>query len=173
MKNYLHKLKTIRRNSWEFDGTYIKNQKIKLLVDRIKRISNEVLNEYSERFGTDFSTNKQSLNEISIVRSKGLKNKIAGYITKILQRQAKFEERKQMLIDNEKKSLERKQSRTKKPEIVIEENDTSIEIVDGVEDPHTDEGIRHVTEEPGSETETNLSEEKTVAEEIVDESKSE
>ena len=142
-------------------------------MDRIKRISNEVMNEYSERFGTDFLTNKESLNEISIVRSKGLKNKIAGYITKILQRQAKFEERKQMLIDNEKKSLERKQSRTKKPEIVIEENDTSIEIVDGVEDPHTDEGIRHVTEEPGSETETNLSEEKTVAEEIVDESKSE
>ena len=141
-------------------------------MDRIKRISNEVMNEYSERFGTDFLTNKQSLNEISIVRSKGLKNKIAGYITKILQRQAKFEERKQMLIDNEKKSLERKQSRTKKPEIVIEENDTSIEIVDGVEDPHTDEGISHVTDEPSSETETALSEEKTTAEEIIDESNS-
>ena len=83
-------------------------------MDRIKRISNEVMNEYSERFGTDFATNKQSLNEISIVRSKGLKNKIAGYITKILQRKAKFEERKQMLIDNEKKSQERKQSRSKK-----------------------------------------------------------
>ena len=82
-------------------------------MDRIKRISNEVMNEYSERFGTDFATNKQSLNEISIVRSKGLKNKIAGYITKILQRKAKFEERKQMLIDNEKKSQERKQSRSK------------------------------------------------------------
>ena len=55
-----------------------------MLVDRIKRISNELMNEYSERFGTDFLTNKQSLNEISVVRSKGLKNKIAGYITKIL-----------------------------------------------------------------------------------------
>ena len=64
-------------------------------MDRIKRLSNEVLNEYSERFGTDFSTNKQTLNEISIIRSKGLKNEIAGYITKMLQRQAKFEERKQ------------------------------------------------------------------------------
>ena len=82
-------------------------------MDRIKRLSNEVLNEYSERFGTDFSTNKQTLNEISIIRSKGLKNEIAGYITKMLQRQAKFEERKQMLIDNEKKSQERTQSRSK------------------------------------------------------------
>ena len=142
-------------------------------MDRIKRISNEVMNEYSERFGTDFATNKQSLNEISIVRSKGLKNKIAGYITKILQRKAKFEERKQMLIDNEKKSQEHKQSRSKKPEVESEEDTSSIEIVGGVEDPHTDEGIRHVTEEPGSETETITSEEKSTAEEIVDESKSE
>ena len=142
-------------------------------MDRIKRISNEVMNEYSERFGTDFAANKQSLNEISIVRSKGLKNKIAGYITKILQRKAKFDERKQMLIDNEKKSQERKQSRSKKPEVEPEEDTSSIEIVGGVEDPHTDEGIRHVTEEPGSETETTASEEKSTAEEIVDESKSE
>ena len=142
-------------------------------MDRIKRISNEVMNEYSERFGTDFAANKQSLNEISIVRSKGLKNKIAGYITKILQRKAKFDERKQMLIDNEKKSQERKQSRSKKPQVESEEDTSSIEIVGGVEDPHTDEGIRHVTEEPGSETETTASEEKSPAEEIVDESKSE
>ena len=141
-------------------------------MDRIKRISNEVMNEYSERFGTDFSTNKQSLNEISIVRSKGLKNKIAGYITKILQRKAKFEERKQMLIDNEKKSVERDQPESKKSGIGKEEDIGSIEIVDGVEDPHTDEGIRHVTDEPSSETETALSEEKTTAEEIIDESNS-
>ena len=131
------------------------------------------MNEYSERFGTDFLTNKQSLNEISIVRSKGLKNKIAGYITKMLQRQAKFEERKQTLIDNEKKSLERKQSKSKKSDIDAEEDVGSIEIVDGVEDPHTDEGIRHVTEEPSSDVETVISEEKSIAEEIVDESKSE
>ena len=142
-------------------------------MDRIKRISNELMNEYSERFGTDFLTNKQSLNEISIVRSKGLKNKIAGYITKILQRQAKFEERKQMIIDNEKKSQERKQSRSKKPEVESEKDVASIEIVDGHEDPHTDEGINHVTEEPSSQTEPVTSEEKSVAEEIIDESKSE
>ena len=78
-----------------------------------------------------------------------------------------------MLIDNEKKSEERRQSRSKKPEVESNKDVSSIEIVDGVEDPHTDEGIRHVTEEPGSETETVASEEKSVAEEIVDESKSE
>jgi len=129
-------------------------------VDRIKRLSNEVLNEYSERFGTDFSTNKQTLNEITVIRSKGLKNEIAGYITKMLQRQAKFEERKQMIIENEKKSQERKKSRSKKQETeVTEEVESEVESAEEVE----------VESEP----EPVVSEEKTTAEEIVDESKSE
>ncbi len=125
-------------------------------MDRIKRLSNEVLNEYSERFGTDFSTNKQTLNEITVIRSKGLKNEIAGYITKMLQRQAKFEERKQMIIENEKKSQERKKSRSKKQETEVTEEVESTEEV-----------------EVDSEPEPVVSEEKTTAEEIVDESKSE
>ena len=72
-------------------------------MNRIKRLSTEILDEYKDKFGTDFSTNKQSLNEVSIIRSKGLKNEIAGYITKILKRQQKFEDRKQQLIENDKK----------------------------------------------------------------------
>ncbi len=129
-------------------------------MDRIKRLSNEVLNEYSERFGTDFSTNKQTLNEITVIRSKGLKNEIAGYITKMLQRQAKFEERKQMIIENEKKSQERKKSRSKKQETeVTEEVESEVESTEEVE--------------VDSEPEPVVSEEKTTAEEIVDESKSE
>ena len=86
------------------NGTYIKTQKLNVSVDRIKRLSTEILNEYQDKFGTDFSSNKQLLNEVSIIRSKGLKNEIAGYITKILQRKQKFEERKQQLIDSEKES---------------------------------------------------------------------
>ena len=129
-------------------------------MDRIKRLSNEVLNEYSERFGTDFSTNKQTLNEITVIRSKGLKNEIAGYITKMLQRQAKFEERKQMIIENEKKSQERKKSRSKKQETEVTEEVES--------EPESAEEV-----EVDSEPEPVVSEEKTTAEEIVDESKSE
>ena len=137
-------------------------------MDRIKRLSNEVLNEYSERFGTDFSTNKQTLNEITVIRSKGLKNEIAGYITKMLQRQAKFEERKQMIIENEKKSQERKKSRSKKQETeVTEEVESEIESTEEVESEIES------TEEVDSEPEPVVSEEKTTAEEIVDESKSE
>ena len=81
-------------------------------MDRIKRISNEILNEYQNKFGTDFSNNKQLLNEISVIRSKSLKNKIAGYITKILQRKQKFEDRKQQLVENDKKELVRNKSKS-------------------------------------------------------------
>ena len=71
-------------------------------MDRIKRLSTEIMNQYQDKFGTDFSTNKQFLNQVSIIRSKSLKNKIAGYITKIIQRKQKFESMKQELIDNDK-----------------------------------------------------------------------
>ena len=56
-------------------------------MDRIKRISFEVLQAHKSKFGEDFVENKKALNEIAIVRSKGLKNKVAGYITRFLKKQ--------------------------------------------------------------------------------------
>ena len=56
-------------------------------MDRIKRISFEVLEAHKSKFGEDFVENKKALNEIAIVRSKGLKNKVAGYITRFLKKQ--------------------------------------------------------------------------------------
>ena len=57
-------------------------------MDRIKRISNELLEKYPDKFSTDFDENKEALKQIAIVRSKLLRNKIAGYITSYLHRQA-------------------------------------------------------------------------------------
>jgi small subunit ribosomal protein S17e len=56
-------------------------------MDRIKRISTELLERYPDRFGIDFDENKKLIKEIAIVRSKILRNKIAGYITSRLRRQ--------------------------------------------------------------------------------------
>ena len=127
------------------NGTYIKTQKLNVSVDRIKRLSTEILNEYQDKFGTDFSSNKQLLNEVSIIRSKGLKNEIAGYITKILQRKQKFEERKQQLIDSEKES-----SRDE-PQRKISKREPAAE----------------PSAEPAAEMDFNQSQEETIAEEIV------
>ncbi|MBI3254010.1 MAG: hypothetical protein HYZ56_04860, partial [Nitrosopumilales archaeon] len=37
--------------------------------------------------GTDFAENKKALEQVSIIRSKGLKNELAGYLTKCIKRE--------------------------------------------------------------------------------------
>ena len=44
----------------------------------------EVLDLHKSKFGLDFVENKKILDQIAIIRSKGLKNEIAGYITKLI-----------------------------------------------------------------------------------------
>ena len=63
-------------------------------MDRIKKLSIEILEENKAKFGTDFVENKKILNEISIVRSKGLKNQLAGFITRFIKREIREKEEK-------------------------------------------------------------------------------
>ncbi len=56
-------------------------------MDRIKRLSYEVLDKYKSKFSENFTDNKKSLDEVAIVRSKGLKNEIAGYITNFIKKE--------------------------------------------------------------------------------------
>lgn len=44
----------------------------------------EILENNKADFGINFDENKKTLEGISIIRSKGLKNEIAGYITRFL-----------------------------------------------------------------------------------------
>ncbi|TLX96538.1 MAG: 30S ribosomal protein S17e [Thaumarchaeota archaeon] len=53
-------------------------------MDRIRRISQTLLQRYPDRFTTDFEKNKEVLSELTIISSKTLRNHIAGYITKTL-----------------------------------------------------------------------------------------
>ena len=64
-------------------------------MNRIKRISTEVLTLYKEKFGTDFAQNKKVLDQVAIVRSKGLKNEIAGYITTYIKREIQEQNEKE------------------------------------------------------------------------------
>ena len=57
-------------------------------MNRIKRISTELLEKYPDKFGLDFDTNKHVISEIAIIRSKVLRNELAGYITAYLRKQA-------------------------------------------------------------------------------------
>jgi small subunit ribosomal protein S17e len=71
-------------------------------MDRIKRLSYEVLDGHKLKFGEDFADNKKALDLIAIVRSKGLKNEIAGYITKFIKKENREEKAKQSQIESSK-----------------------------------------------------------------------
>ncbi|MGM0590848.1 MAG: 30S ribosomal protein S17e [Halobacteriota archaeon] len=47
----------------------------------VKQLGNLLLERYPEAFNTDFDTNKDSVEKLTNVRSKGVRNRIAGYIT--------------------------------------------------------------------------------------------
>ena len=115
-------------------------------MDRIKRLSYEVLGDHKSKFGEDFADNKKALDQISIVRSKGLKNEIAGYITKFIKKEIREEKAKQARIA------------ASKSEQQIEEP-SEVELTEETVTEETTETIVEATTEEEQPTET--SEEKT------------
>ena len=134
-------------------------------MDRIKRLSTEILSQYRDNFGTDFSANKNFLNEVTIVRSKSLKNEIAGYITKILLREERFQAHKQKLIDDEKKFLEKNQVEEKKASVASEPEPEPVASEPEPEPVASEPEPEPVASEP--EPESQSPEEKTLAEEVL------
>ena len=73
----------------------------------------KVLQDHKEKFGVDFTKNKQALNDICKINSKSLKNKLAGYITKFIKNEFKAKVEKAKRIANTKEViLEEKQLNT-------------------------------------------------------------
>jgi len=68
-------------------------------VNRIKRLSHEVLDQHKSKFGVDFDDNKKFLDEVAIIRSKGLRNEIAGFITRFLKREIRDQQSKEARIE--------------------------------------------------------------------------
>ena len=64
-------------------------------MNRIKKISMELMTTYKGKFDEDFAHNKKVLNEVAIVRSKGLKKEIAGYISTYIKRELEEKEEKE------------------------------------------------------------------------------
>ena len=51
-------------------------------MDRTRRLSEELMQRHPEAFGLDFEENKKVLEDLAIIPSKQLRNRIAGYITR-------------------------------------------------------------------------------------------
>lgn len=50
-------------------------------MDRVRRISSVLFSKYPDKFYPDFERNKKAVNELAKIRSKVLRNTIAGYLT--------------------------------------------------------------------------------------------
>ena len=61
----------------------------------------EVLKDQRDMFGVDFEKNKEALNTVSKIRSKMLKNELAGYITKFIKNELRNEEAKIKAAESE------------------------------------------------------------------------
>ena len=55
----------------------------KVRIDAVKRVSRELLIRYPDRFTGEFESDKQAVNELVITQSKRLRNRIAGYVTRL------------------------------------------------------------------------------------------
>ncbi|MDR2967502.1 MAG: 30S ribosomal protein S17e [Methanobacteriaceae archaeon] len=54
----------------------------------VKRISKELIETHKGKFTTDFDENKKMVAEYSTVSTKHLRNKIAGYITRLVKQES-------------------------------------------------------------------------------------
>ena len=66
----------------------------------------QAIDRYGTKFTADFGENKKVLEQVSIIRSKGLKNEIAGYITKYIKREKSSKD----LADEDEVEIESKES---------------------------------------------------------------
>ena len=70
-------------------------------MNRIKRISSELLEKYPNKFGLEFDVNKKALAEVAVIKSKVLRNEIAGYITSTLRKKAAQEKASSAMSEEE------------------------------------------------------------------------
>jgi small subunit ribosomal protein S17e len=58
-------------------------------TSHVKRLSKELIETHQGKFTTDFDENKKLVEEFSTVSTKHLRNKIAGYVTRLVRNEAR------------------------------------------------------------------------------------
>ncbi|MEM2918295.1 MAG: 30S ribosomal protein S17e [Candidatus Altiarchaeota archaeon] len=71
----------------------------------LKRTAKELMERYNDEFGTDFDNNKKKVQELSNIESKSIRNKIAGYITRIKKREEKEKKKMEEMISQTKEKV--------------------------------------------------------------------
>ena len=58
-------------------------------TSHVKRLSKELIETHEGKFTTDFDENKKLVEEFSSVSTKHLRNKIAGYVTRLVRNESR------------------------------------------------------------------------------------
>ena len=92
----------------------------------------EVFKDNKDKFGINFDENKEVLNNISTIRSKILKNELAGYITKLIKNELRIKAEKTKSVESEEQLSEDTESTNdeSKDDVVVEESSTKSELQD-------------------------------------------
>ncbi|MBM4241087.1 MAG: 30S ribosomal protein S17e [Euryarchaeota archaeon] len=53
----------------------------------VKRMAKDLIETHADKFSNDFEENKKMVEELSTVSTKHLRNKIAGYVTRLVSQQ--------------------------------------------------------------------------------------
>ena len=56
----------------------------KVRTEHIKRIARELVDRFPDKFSKDFETNKKVLETVAEIQTHKLRNRIAGYITRLM-----------------------------------------------------------------------------------------
>ena len=82
-----------------------------------------ILDDYKDQFGGSFDDNKKILNDIATIRSKSLKNKIAGYITKLIKNEIRNNTEKENQQSDQKTTVDT--DKTESTESPTKDTDTN------------------------------------------------
>ena len=55
----------------------------KVRTESVKNLAKDLLNKHHDKFTTDFDTNKRLVEELAIGSTKTIRNKVAGYISRL------------------------------------------------------------------------------------------
>jgi small subunit ribosomal protein S17e len=62
----------------------------RIKTKKVKRVTKDIFSKFGDKFTTDFNANKAVVNTVANVRSKKLRNVIAGYCTRLFKQKKEF-----------------------------------------------------------------------------------
>ena len=75
---YQNKTRTKANSQWRFESLG------NVRPEQVKRIARELVQLYADKFTTNFADNKKAIQSLTNISSTKLRNRVAGYVTRLL-----------------------------------------------------------------------------------------